>query len=81
MGAAWCPFYPHRAAPNNRTVRHERLDRYVIETIDEAQDHATQWLWSYNNRRLCCTNQPEVEFPLPLGGVIPRAEFAVFQGP
>ena len=25
-----------------RTVRHEWLDQYIIETIEEAQDHATQ---------------------------------------
>ena len=41
---------------HNRTVRHEGLDQY-IETIKEAQDHATQWLWlwlwlwTYNNDR------------------------------
>ena len=35
----------------NRTVRHEWLDQYIIETIDEAQDFATQWLWTYNNDR------------------------------
>jgi putative transposase len=35
----------------NRTVRHEWLDQYIIETIDEAQDHATQWFWTYNNDR------------------------------
>jgi putative transposase len=23
----------------------------IIETIEEAQDHATQWLWTYNNDR------------------------------
>ncbi len=28
----------------NRTVKHEWLDQYIIETIEEAQDHATQWL-------------------------------------
>jgi len=28
----------------NRTVRHEWLDRSIIESIDEAQDHGTQWL-------------------------------------
>ena len=28
----------------NRTVRHEWLDQYIIESIEEAQDHATQWL-------------------------------------
>ncbi len=35
----------------NRTVRQEWLDQYIIETIEEAQDHATQWLWTYNNDR------------------------------
>ncbi len=25
--------------------------QYIIETIAEAQDHATQWLWTYNNDR------------------------------
>ena len=35
----------------NRTVRHEWLDQYIIETIEEAQHHATQWLWTYNNER------------------------------
>jgi putative transposase len=35
----------------NRTVRHEWLDQNIIETIEEAQDYATQWLWTYNNER------------------------------
>ena len=35
----------------NRTVRHEWLDQYIIETIEEAQHHATEWLWTYNNER------------------------------
>jgi putative transposase len=48
----------------NRTVRHEWLDQYIIESIEpygdckqsptgqrKAQDHATQWLWTYNNDR------------------------------
>ena len=26
------------------TVRHEWLDQYIIETIEETQDHAWQWL-------------------------------------
>ena len=25
--------------------------QYIIETIDEAQNFATQWLWTYNNDR------------------------------
>ena len=35
----------------NGSLRHEWLDQYIIETIEEAQDHATQWLWTYNNDR------------------------------
>jgi putative transposase len=35
----------------NRTVRHEWLDQYIIESTEEAQDQATQWLWTYNNDR------------------------------
>jgi transposase InsO family protein len=27
----------------NRTVRHEWLDQYIIESIEEAQEFATQW--------------------------------------
>ena len=30
---------------------------------------------------LCCTNQPEVEFPLPLDRLFPRVEFVAFRGP
>jgi transposase InsO family protein len=33
----------------NRTVRHEWLDQHIIENIEEAQDFATQLLWTYNN--------------------------------
>ena len=36
---------------DNRTVRHEWLDQHIIESIEEAQDYATQWLWTYNNER------------------------------
>lgn len=35
----------------NRTVRHEWLGQYIFETIAEVQDHATDWLWTYNNDR------------------------------
>jgi putative transposase len=35
----------------NRTVRHEWLDKYIIESIEEAQEQATKWLWTYNNDR------------------------------
>ena len=35
----------------NRTVRGEWLSQYIFETIEEAQDQATEWLWTYNNDR------------------------------
>jgi transposase InsO family protein len=35
----------------DRTVRQEWLGRYIFETIQEVQDHATPWLWTYNNGR------------------------------
>ena len=35
----------------NCTVRHEWLDQNIFETIEEAQDQATKWLWTYNNDR------------------------------
>ena len=35
----------------NRTVRHEWLDLYIFESIEEVQKIATEWLWSYNNER------------------------------
>ena len=35
----------------NRTVRHEWLDQNIFETIEETQDQATEWLWTYNNDR------------------------------
>ena len=45
----------------NRTVRHEWLDQYNIE---EAQDHATQWLWTYDNDR-------------PNGGISPAQKLKI----
>ena len=45
----------------NRTVRHEWLDQNIFETIEEAQDQTTEWLWTYNN-----------ELPnMAIGGVTP----------
>jgi putative transposase len=35
----------------NRTVRHEWLDEHLFESIDHAQQTATDWLWRYNNER------------------------------
>ena len=35
----------------NRTVRHEWLDLNLFESIEQAQELATKWMWSYNNER------------------------------
>ena len=35
----------------NRTVRGEWLGQNIFETIEEAQEQATKWLWTYNNDR------------------------------
>jgi putative transposase len=35
----------------NRTVRQEWLGQYIWNTIEEVKDHATRWLWTYNNER------------------------------
>ena len=35
----------------NRTVRHEWMDQNIFKTIEEVQDQATKWLWTYNNDR------------------------------
>ncbi|RWY34361.1 IS3 family transposase, partial [Falsigemmobacter intermedius] len=34
-----------------RTVRHEWLDLYIFDSIQEVQDVATNWLWTYNHDR------------------------------
>lgn len=46
----------------NRTVRHEWLDLHLFETVAQAQQLATNWLWTYNNER------PHTA----IGGVPPR---------
>jgi putative transposase len=35
----------------NRTVRYDWLNQYLFETLQEVQDYATRWLWTYNNER------------------------------
>ena len=45
----------------NRTVRHEWLDQYIIESIEEVKDQATKWLWTYNN------DSPNID----IGGITP----------
>ena len=35
----------------NRTVRYDWLAQYLFDTIDEVQESATRWLWTYNHER------------------------------
>jgi len=35
----------------NRTLRHEWLDLQVFDTVEQAQQLTTQWLWVHNNER------------------------------
>ena len=46
----------------NRTVRHEWLDLHLFESINRAQELATEWMWSYNHER------PHTA----LGGITPK---------
>ena len=46
----------------NRTVRYEWLSQYHWDTLEEVQQAATEWMWSYNNER------PN----MALGGITPK---------
>ncbi len=35
----------------NRTVRYDWLNHYLFDSIEDVQNHATRWLWTYNNER------------------------------
>ena len=35
----------------NRTTRDEWLDLYVFESVEQALELATNWLWLYDNER------------------------------
>ena len=35
----------------NRTVRYDWLSHYIYKNIEQLQDRATSWLWTYNNER------------------------------
>jgi len=50
----------------NRTVRYDWLEQYLFDSIEEVQDHATKWLWTYNNER------PN----MAIGGITPAMKLA-----
>jgi putative transposase len=51
----------------NRTVRYDWLNQYLFSTLEEVQEFATQWLWSYNNER------PN----MAIGGIKPKQKLAL----
>jgi putative transposase len=51
----------------NRTVRYEWLAQYHFDSIDEAQDFTTRWMWSCNHER------PN----MALGGITPKQQLAM----
>lgn len=51
----------------NRTVRYDWLAHYLFESIQEVQDFATRWLWSYNHER------PN----MALGGMTPQQKLTM----
>lgn len=51
----------------NRTVRYDWLNQYLFDSIDEVQEAATRWLWTYNNER------PN----MAIGGITPIQKLAL----
>ena len=50
----------------NRTIRHEWLDQHLFESVQHAQETATQWLWRYD------TERPN----MAIGGITPYQKLA-----
>ncbi len=51
----------------NRTVRYAWLARILFDSIEQVQDHATRWLWTYDHER------PD----MALGGITPMQKLAL----
>ena len=51
----------------NRTVRYDWLEQYLWTEIQEVQNYATKWLWTYNHER------PN----MALGGITPMQKLAM----
>jgi putative transposase len=51
----------------NRTVRYDWLGQHLFSSIEEVQEYATRWLWTYNNER------PN----MGLGGITPKQKLAL----
>lgn len=51
----------------NRTVRYDWLAQYLFDSLEEVQEYATRWLWTYNHER------PN----MALGGFTPKQKLAM----
>jgi putative transposase len=51
----------------NSTVRYDWLAQYLFDTIEEVQEYATRWLWTYNHER------PNTA----IGGITPKQKLAL----
>jgi putative transposase len=51
----------------SRTVRYDWLGQYLFRRIDEVQEHATRWLWTYKNER------PN----MGIGGITPKQKLTL----
>lgn len=51
----------------NRTVRYDWLSQNLFKSIDDVQEQATRWLWTYNNER------PN----MAIGGITPSQKLRV----
>ena len=51
----------------NRTVRYDWLSHYLFTEIEDVQEYATRWLWTYNHER------PN----MALGGITPIQKLAL----
>ena len=51
----------------NRTVRYDWLAHHLFDSIDEVQNFATNWLWTYNHER------PN----MAIGGITPKQKLAL----
>jgi len=64
------PGNPHQNAyveRYNRTVRYDWLSHHLFDSIEQVQEHATSWLWTYNNER------PN----MAIGGIPPKKRMAM----
>ena len=62
-----CPQQNAYVERYNRTVRYEWLAQYLFDSIEEVQEFATKWLWTYNHER------PN----MALGGITPKQKLTL----